>query len=294
MTPLHVALLLRDTAPVMLRERDLRWCGFFSYPVPEFTWDHIFVTADEKMDRSILTSYDLLLVEDETRCTFTGDGPPVVFLTWDGTLSRERYKEKRRQASTADLILVEHDHLEKYRCLGIPTRRVLFAVNDHLFRDYELEKAVDVSFNCRLRHRPDRVTMDAFLLEFCATAGLRYGGGFIEDPVTYAKALNQSKIVVNLTKSPYNRNFRFFDVMASRACLLSSPLPYIEGDAADQERHWRTYENTAQLTGQIVALLGHGAWQTVADAGYALMRERYTWTVRAAELRQILREELGL
>src|SRR5512147_2039617 len=92
---MHIALLIRDFAPYKLR--DTRWCGYFSYDVPEFTWDHRIVEPNAVIDRSTLTQYDLLVCEDETVCSFTGDGPPTAFLTWDGPLSREHYMAKRKQ-----------------------------------------------------------------------------------------------------------------------------------------------------------------------------------------------------
>lgn len=291
MKPLKVALLIRDHP--FYKARETRWCGFFSYPVDEFDWQHVIVTPGAKMDRSTLTDFDVIVTEDETECSFTHQGPPVVFLTWDGSLSPERYQTRRGQAAMSDLVLVEHDHLERYRCVGKPVRRLLFAVNDWLFKDYGLEKTVEVSFNSKLKNRPDRVALDLFLQELCETAGWRYGQGFIDRQVGYAQALNQSKIVVNLSKSPYNRNFRFFDTMASRACLLSSPLPYVEGDSAEVGTHWREWASSAQLAGQLASLLQHGAWERVAEAGYTLMRS-YRWSLRAAELRVILNQELGL
>jgi len=293
MKPLNVGLLLREGDRFALRQ-ELRWCGFFSYAVPEFTVDQIVVEPRSVVDCSALTDYDVLVCEDETVCSFEGEGPPIVSLTWDGTLSREHLHRRRRQAAMCDLILVEHDALDRYQGLGKPVRRLLFAVNDHVYKDYELEKTIDISFNCRYKHRPDRANLDLFLREFAPAAGLVYSAGYIDDPIEYAQALARSKIVVNLSKTPYCRNFRFFEVMASRSCLLSSPMPGVSGDHMALGSHYHEYNNFAQLAGKITSLLTDDRWQLKADRGFALIQERYTWSIRAQELRVILQQELGL
>jgi len=293
MRSLNVGILLRENHHFALR-RDLRWCGFFSYAVPEFTWDHIVVERHAIVDRAELTNYDVLICEDETVCSFEGDGPPVVFLTWDSTLSPAHWHTRRKQATKCDLILVEHDYLDRFRGLGKPVRRLLFAVNDHLFKDYGLEKTFDINFNCRLKHRPDRAAIDLFLQEFTTATGYTYSGGYLDDPVKYAQALSQSKVVVNASKAPYNRNFRFFDVFASRSCLVSGPMPFVSGDHVERGVHWSEYQSLAQLAGKITRLIQDDRWQLKADRGHALIQERYTWTIRAQELRSMLLEELGL
>lgn len=294
MIPLKVGLLLRDGDRLMLRLGELRWCGFFSYTVPEFTVEIVTVAHKSVVDIGTLTQYDVLVCEDETFCTFEGDGPPVVSLTWDGTLSQWHLKERRKQAARCDLILVEHDVLDHYRGLGSPVRRLLFAVNDHLYKDYGEEKTVDIAFNCRYKHRPDRANLDLFLREFAPAAGLVYSAGYIVDSNEYARMMSRTKVVVNLSKSPYNRNFRFFEALASRSCLVTSPIPCVSKDHAAPGIHYTEFANFAQMAGKIMSLLTDDRWKFKADRGHELIQKHYTWAIRAQELRTILYEELGL
>jgi spore maturation protein CgeB len=81
-----------------------------------------------------------------------------------------------------------------------------------------------------------------------------------------------------------------FDVMASRGCLLTSPLPIISGDGLNPSTHYREYMNDEQLERELVKLLDGGEWEPIAEAGYQHILAHHTWRIRAAQLRGTLTE----
>jgi spore maturation protein CgeB len=108
--------------------------------------------------------------------------------------------------------------------------------------------------------------------------------------VEYAMALSGAKINVSLARTATNRPHRTFDVMASRSCLLTSALPVISGEEREAGVHYAEFYDADSAMDAIAILLDSHEWCDFAEAGYALVREKHTWAVRATELRQIFYE----
>jgi hypothetical protein len=183
---------------------------------------------------------------------------------------------------------VDHDSLRRWTDLGVPVRRFAYCVNDRLFYDHELPKNVDVCFHCH--PTPARQELGAWLRRFCAERGYSYAGGKRgqRDRMEYPRAFNQAKISVNLCQTPTNRPHRVLDVMASRSCLVTSPLPDVPEDLRAAGSHYLEFHNTGELGAIIDDLLTSGQWQEIADAAFELAHTRHTWAVRAGELRGTL------
>lgn len=294
MKPLRVALIHRDSP----RSTDKRMVGIWSYPVPEFTWDHYPVAKGFQLDRANYAGeYDLIFYEDgKLHGRFVGGADiPIAYYVVDSTLTQDHYEQRRQQAAQADLVLVDHDELQRFRWRDGPTvRRLSHCVNDRWFRDYGLEKTVDVSFHCRLVGSPRRAELEAWLADFCAREGYSYAYGTRYDE-DYARAFNRSKVTVNLARTATNRPHRVFDALACRVCLVSSVLPAVEPIAIVPGVHYEEYryrdrEGLAALLHGLLA----GTWGYFAVQGYEHVRKHHTWAARARQLRVMLREELGL
>lgn len=274
--------------------------GFWSYPVPEFEWEHFSFGKNFSIKPADYRAkgYDLIFMEDGGNWgNFYGSGGcPVVYHAIDSTLSDEHhYSPRFVQAQKADLILVEHDRLFRFNGGGVPTYQFRYCVNDLIFRDWKLPKDIDVAFHCNSGHAmPDttRSNIRNTLHEICKKHGLSYSSGTL-GVGEYARRLNRAKIVVNWPRTPYNRPHRVYDAMASRACLLTGPLPAVGGEAIASGVHYSAFENVEQLETLILFMLQNNNWMKMGEKGYQWATQQ-NWATRARELRNILHTTLNL
>jgi glycosyltransferase involved in cell wall biosynthesis len=273
------------------QERETRNMGYWSYPVLEFVWQHFVFGGKKAFATPMNSHYDLIFQEDAGPYYFKDVKKPIVYLAIDSTLSEDHLESRLKRAEHADLILVDMDSPERFTHLGKPVRRLNYCVNDWLFKDYELERVIDVSFYCG--SNPLRGEIRNMLRDYCQANDIVFATGTLH-PIQYARAMAQSKIVINWPRVPENRPHRVFDVMACGACLVTGPLPNVVGDERIEGRDYveiRRYDN---LPAVIEYLLKSGDWQQIATNGTRLVAQKHTWAIRAKQLRQIISEELGL
>jgi len=289
MRPLRVALVHRDSDRCM----DKRMVGIWSSPVPEFQWHHFPTKKAFVIDRSHWRGFDIIFYEDgKLHGHFVASGPPVVYYVVDSTLSDDHLKIRRDQAQYVDLVLVDHDRLNRLK-VGPPVSRLSHCANTELFQDYGLEKDIDVSFHCRTKGSAERLRVEERLHDFCHERGYAYACGTRFDR-DYAHSFNRSKITVNVTRTPINRPHRVFDALACRTCMITTPLPRVSGETRRAGRDYLQYNDIPELFTLIDKTLADGSWKGIADAGFELVQEHHSWAVRAKQLRQILNEKLGL
>ncbi len=285
MTPLRIALITRVGLDLATRLP-----GWWSYAVPEFTVTHYPVSKGFCLSRDDLSEqHDLIVYEDgKLFGTITGTASiPICYHIVDSTLSEDHYLHRLSESRQADCLLIDQDQFGRFAHLGKPMIRFNYCVNDLLMRDWGEPKTVDVACHFSAKVSTRRKKLMEWLPGFCkgydytlalgSRAGMEYSLGF-----------NRAKVVVDLSRNPENRPHRTFDVMASRACLVTSPIIEVEGEDWREGIHYLEWRNYDELGTLIQRLLDSGAWQAVADAGYALVMERHTWRVRAAQLRQRL------
>ncbi len=302
MKQLNIAHFSKNSNTNVARER--RNIGYFSYAVPEFEWDHFVIGGS--IDRKQFRDYDLIFIEEGGKpLEIINPGAPVAYLSYDSTLSGQHYQDRLRRAAVSDLILVDHDKLERFEHLGKPVRRLNYCVNENVFKP--LEKNLDVCFMCsgggtnNLPGGKERAELRIFLGEYCEENGLSYksGSGGLDE---YAEAMGHARVVVNLPRTPTNRPHRVFDAMACGACLLTYPIPFIEEDELDHFTHavitdaedinsWlrELFINDLSSDRNVIEL-----WGNYAIYGNNFISKKHTWSIRAKQLRQTLNEELGL
>ncbi len=298
MKPLRVALVHRKST----RTLEKRMVGWWAYEVPEFEVNHFPVRPPWfTLKRSqFVGEYDLIFYEDgKAQGQIVNDADiPVVYHVVDSTLSEEHYDLRVSQAKlNADLVVVDWDRLERFEHLGLPVRRFGYCVNDKLFYDRGLPRIYDVGFF--VGKTKERGKLGRWLKEFCGANGLSFGAG-IRAGEDYAKAMAQSKIVVNLNRNAETRSHRVFDAMACRSCVITSPLPEVSGEVRLAGVNYLEYQSLDMLGRLIKHLVGKQLanqpvgeaqyWQDYAGDGYELVREFHTWRVRAGELRRVLAE----
>ena len=299
MKPLRVALVTKANSPNRLR-RDDRSVGYFSYAVPEFTWEHqvVWKKSHTTLDLKKLAArdFDLVFHEDGAWCSYKHLGIPVVYYVVDSTLSDgSHYLPRLKQARKADLVLVDHDKLERYAETGKPVRRLSYCVNDMIFRDHGLPKTVDVASHMNVGGTcgEGRKQLGKYLGRWCGKEGYSYRGGPLGS-VDYAKSFNAARITANWPRTPLNRSHRVLDAMACRTCLVTGTVPNVSGEHRVAGRDYVAVQTHDEFYLQVEELLASGRWRDIADQGHKLVRDHHTWATRAKELRQILSEELGL
>lgn len=298
MKSLRVALIVKNKPSAM--KRDKRNMGYWSYPVPEFTWKH-FSPGDgfRLKTRDFAPNFDLIFHEDGGNYgTYLGGAIPVVYLAIDSTLTRKNhFIPRHKQAGRADLILLDHDRAERFLDLGKPARQWNYCVNDRVFSDPGAARICDFSFHCSGgRWAPgteERSLLRQQLHGLAQEEGYVYRSGIrgLED---YAYSMAESKIVVNLPRTLINRPHRVFDAMACGACLLTAPIPTVPGDGVKPDVHYIQWRSPDHLVELLRSLLTSGDWQAFADRGHDFVMQHHTWAIRARQLRLILKEEFGI
>jgi len=302
MKPFHVAVITKNSAVNFLREG--RNSGYWSYPVPEFSWDHVVLgkhgwTCDlENMKQK---GYDLILHEDGGNWgTYTNKGAlPLVFFSVDDTLSPQHHKDRRTIAAQADLVLLDHSPTHNFADLDRPTRRLNYCVNDQVFCPVP-EKTFDVAFHCAAGARQgepgakERIRVRQLLHSICGRHGWSYRSGVLGLP-DYARSLAEARVVVNVPRTDTNRPWRVFDTMACRSCLLTAPVPHVKGDGIREGEHYVTFHDDRQLEKLLEYLLDDGGGlEEIAASAYNHVMANHTWAIRAAQFRTTLAEVFGL
>jgi len=289
MTPLRVALVHRDNP----RANEHRSVGWWAYDVPEFQVRHVPVRKGFALDVADLARHsDVVVWEDHSAygTLINRHALPVAYVVVDSTASWDHYRTRYEHAAQADLVLVDHDRLDRFGDLGIPVRRLGYAPNDRFYRDYGEARTVDVCMHCHPSPDGARSRLMEALHRFCVARGYTFASGK-RSGEAYPRGFNRAKISVNLSQTPTNRPHRLFDVMACRSCLLTSPWPRVSGEEDVREGvHYVSFQDFDDLCARIDALLETGAWQGIADAAHALVQERYTWAALAGRLHATLLE----
>jgi hypothetical protein len=287
---MRVALVVKPSDST--QEREERNMGYWSYPVPEFEWKH-FVFGGKVAYATEMNKYDVIIQEDAGPRFYKHLKKPVVYVAIDSSLSDDHLQSRLERARHADLILVDHDRLERFDSLKLPVRRWNYCVNDHLMREYGEERIIDVSFHCANGGCEERKRLRTLLDEFCRDNGLEFTSGVMHI-TDYARSMARSKIVVNWPRVPSNRPHRVFDAMACGACLVTGPLPDVDGDELAKGHNYIEVEKLEDIPAVVGALLDSGEWRTVGQSGREMVNKYHTWTVRAGQLRQMLARELDL
>lgn len=259
--------------------------------MPEFTWEYFSPGKNAVVDIDFYrrAGFDLVMhIDGGNWCTYIHRSIPVVYYSIDSTLSENHHFAPRfAQAERADLVLIDHDSLDRFKGCGRPVRRWLYCVNDHLFQPGA--KTLDVDFQCG--GSPERSFLRLKLDELCHAQGLSYKSGVRPLP-EYAETMGAARVVIVLPRNAKNRPHRIFDAMASGAAVVSYNFP------CDPAEHLQAGTNYFDAHAVGVESLGEiirgDYWHPVAELGLNTVRRYHTWTTRAAELRAILAEELKL
>ena len=316
MKPIRVALFHRDD----WHRGEARIDGLFSYEVPQFVVKHFPVDKGFKQDLHALRDYDVVFWDDGkykdyagfTPEEHTGYVPPVVMYALYPTLTRGHYTRRAERAiKNADLVLVDHDDMERWSgWLGIPARRLAYATNERYYRDRGLVKDIDVGFYCVYAWNKERPALDAWLEGYCGAKGWKYESTHGENVGTkYAELLARTKCVVHLNRTLSTRPPRIFDAVASGCCFVGNTMPVVNGErweagvtyvnfdypCSEVYEQWEEKDiplladrDTAQVVACLEWALTDDNWRTVAERAKAYVLACHTWERRAVELYGLL------
>lgn len=291
MKALHIAVIVKPTAHYDARED--RNMGWWSYPIEQFTWEFVPLGKGKAVDTREYKArgFDAIWHEDGgSWCSYEGNAISTIYYCIDSTLSDPfHYLPRKEQAERADMVLVDHDDLARFKNGSQPVFRASHCVNDRLFAPAS-NKDIDLCFHCG--GSAERGMMRALLHDFSKERGYRYVSGAVSLS-DYAEHMSRAKVVVNLPRTPANRPHRTFDAMASGAALVTTALPDVSGEVRRAGQHY--LETTLECIAEKAAvLIDNQTWQLLGMGGQELVQQRHTWAVRARELRQLIHTELGL
>src|SRR5690606_14013920 len=106
--PLHVVLIVKNSPAT--RERENNQAGYFSYDVPEFTWEYLVPGKGARISLGALqkAGADVVChVDGGSWCEYAHRTIPVVYYSIDSTLSEAHYWHRLGQARKADMVLIE-------------------------------------------------------------------------------------------------------------------------------------------------------------------------------------------
>lgn len=307
MKQLKIALICKNENS---KKRDDRSMGYFSYDVPEFTWEHFIPGKNFKLHADTFKGFDLVFHEDYPYGDIIGLNIPYVFLSIDSTLSEDHYKARLRQTSLANLVLVDHDDIKRFKTNHCNTYQFPYCVNDKVFYRDNRERTVDIAYHCSSSAHAgieQRKHIRQFLHDLSVKHNWNYRSGVL--PLDqYAESFRNSKIVVNQSRTPTNRPHRIFDAMACGAMVLTSKIPHLYLDRLIDETSetWYTnkcygeYLNDKDLEDKLEILLsknlvdGSNFYESIAERGYNTVMQNHTWSIRAKQLREIINKELGI
>lgn len=295
MKQLKIALICKNDNS---KKRDDRSMGYFSYDVPQFTWEHFTPGKNFTLDTQMFKDkgFDLILHEDYPYGNFLNTALPVVFLSIDSTLSKEHYDARIKQALISDLVLVDHDDINRFMVGGINTYQFPYCVNDKVFYRDNRERTVDIAYHCSSSAHAgieQRKHIRQLLHDLSVKHNWNYRSGVLSLD-QYAESFRTAKIVVNQSRTPQNRPHRIFDAMACGAMVLTSPLPFIESDDLHNMINYLEFDNDSRLESYIDTNLYSGWYDKFANNGYNTVMQNHTWSIRAKQLREIINKEFSL
>ncbi len=264
--------------------------GWWSYSVPGLEWAVLPVERGQEVSLSWLEEQaDFIVIEDWAWPNLVGQTEkPLLYVVVDSNTSTRRLAVYQQYAAhiRARVILVDQDELKNFCQIG-PSYRWAYAVNEMVF--HPLDKTVDVAYHCA--RTPERSALGDYLACWMKDRPYIYTTGCNFSIAVYAALLGRAKICVHLGTHPQCRSHRLFDALASGCCLLTSPLPYIDGDGLCPGVHYEVFHSPGELTDKIAVLLSTGHWQEIAERGREYVLAHHTWTTRAEELKAILAKE---
>ena len=320
MRPLRVALVHRGNP-----RRYARIDGQFAYPVPEFVWEHVEVhKSGQNLDiNKWQGKYDLVWLDPGKYSYLNILSPKAekhkvksVYWALFPTLTQGHLnKDQARAKWNANLVLLDHDNVNRWEGLGVPVRRLAYSVNERYYYDRGLERDIDVNFACYREYSHERPALDAWLRGYCERRGWSYASGSGYTSEDYALVMARSKVMVHILRTPLTRPPRMFDTAACGTAMLSNPMPVVSGEHFDPGTMYRVFNkpfsevcandrNPAQVAldddvcseiiTQLDYLLTGDNWRGVAETAKEYVLANHTWATRSAELRQIVREEFKI
>lgn len=299
MKPLKIALICKNENST---RRDNRAMGYFSYAVPEFTWEHIIPGKNFKIEFDSLKhkDFDLIFHEDYPYGDYVYGlyNIPIIFLSIDSTLSKQHYEDRFTQALKSDLVLVDHDQLDRFTHGTMNAIQFPYCVNDKVFYKDNRERIIDIAYHCSSSAHAgveQRKHIRQLLHELSKKHNWTYRSGVL--PLEeYAESFRTAKIAVNQSRTPINRPHRIFDAMACGVMVLSSPLPRLQADKFEYDNPYEEFHDDLELEEKLEFMLNDmpEITESIAKIDYDLIMQNHTWSIRAKQLREIINKEFGI
>lgn len=280
----NVAVVCRKKAFEETRRKQ----GWFSYPVSDLDWTFYPVEDGETVNKDVLArnGHDVIFWEDWVWNDWTGKSHiPIYAAIVDSNTSAKRRNRYLARAIKADVLLIDQDKLTPFGSkVGKPVFRWQYAVNEHVFAPHP--KTVDVAYH--VAYTDKRAVYDGVIRSHCRLMNysLTRGNGLTIDQL--AARYGAARIVVHKSTMEQCRSHRFFDALASGACLLTDRVWSVAEDRFQPGVHFAEWQSEGDLQTQITDLLDSGRWKQIAETGRAFVLRFHTWQTRAEQLKGII------
>jgi len=293
--------------------------GFFQYPVPEFTWDHLVVTKGFRLDLHQYRKYDIVFWDDGKYKDYAGFSPlsphktymvpQVCMYALYPTLTNSHFTRRvARAKKDADIVLIDHDDVERWRkATNLPCFRMPYCTNEQYYTVGE--KTIDVGFYYVLGWNKERAAMDRWLEGFCRRKGWTYRSTHGKSVgKEYRDLLSHTRVVIHMNRTMKTRPPRIFDASISGCATLSNTMPVVSGEDwggkyisftwprseeykqfDEEEIPIYTDRDCYQVAEKLEDLVGGRMWQEIAHSAREYTIQFHTWMVRAPQLRRVIR-----
>ncbi len=261
--------------------------GWWSYGVRGLDWFFVAVEDGQPLSRSALARQgaQAIVWEDWSYPQWAHDANiPLFAVIVDSNTSKRRRANYLKRAGEADALLIDQDGLDRFMDTGKPAHRWQYAVNERVF--CPRQKLVDVAYH--VERTPARAALAEELRTWARGTALTYTDGGGRAIAQYAQLIGQARVVIHKATHPQCRSHRFFDALASGACLLSDVRASVPEDGFEAGKHYLLYGDTKDLIEKTEHLLASGEWLRYAERGREYVLAHHTWAHRAAEFADIL------
>lgn len=294
--------------------------GFFQYPVPEFTWDHLEVKKGFHLDlhQHQYRKYDIIFWDDGKYKDYAGFSPLAPHTTYMvpqvcmyalyPTLTNSHFTRRvARAKKNADIVLIDHDDVERWKeATKLRCFRMAYCTNERYY--VPGAKDIDVGFYYVLGWNKERVAMDKWLKGFCHKKGWSYhstNGKSVGR--NYRDLLSRTRVVIHMNRTMNTRPPRIFDASISGCAMLSNPMPVVSEENWDGKHvsfQWPRSEEYKQFTrkevptytdrdcGQVAQglerLIDKHHYREIVLRAREYTLQFHTWAVRAGQLREVI------
>lgn len=207
-----------------------------------------------------------------------------------------------------DVVFTVHQNFKNWnlKCPESKFYKIPFAFNDQIFKDYKLEKDIDIGFTGNLFNKGDYKNTNIMGENFNNvrerifnvlknSEKLKKYKMFLGEDVylkgeDYGKTINKTKVWISTPSAIDIVGTRFYEVMGSNTLLFAKNIPGIYEDIIEPNNHFATFEdNLEDFEEKLIYFLENNSVRTeLSKKGFEHAHKKHTWKNRIDTIFEIL------